>query len=105
MAPIDEAKRLVQRVLKVHACGGKCRDAMLATAVLAANGPFSLADAEPLLSTAPEDCPILDGAAWAAARERDVMHRELTAHWDAEKHQQLDARGAKLAAAAAGAHV
>ena len=92
--PVDEARRLAQRVLRVHACSEHqaCRDCLLASAVLSAEGPFSLAAAEPLLSHAPATCPLIDGRAWADARARDSMTRELQASWDEETHRRNDAK-------------
>ena len=103
---LSEAKRLAKRVLKLHACGGansdQCRDALLATAVLAAEGPFSQADADALLRVAPDSCPALNsGTVWADIKARDKMHRELEESWDTETHARLDAKGAAMAAAAA----
>ena len=89
--PIDEAHRLAQRVLRVIG-EASCRDAILASAVLAAEGPFSLAAAEPLLSPAPDTCPLVDGGAWADARARDSMTRELQASWDEETHSRNQAK-------------
>ena len=91
--PMDEARRLAQRVLRVHACSAQpCRDAMLANAVLAAEGPFSLTAAEALLSHAPDTCPLVDGRAWADARARDAMTRELQLSWDEETHMRHQAK-------------
>lgn len=96
----QDPKRLCKQVLKIHACNGRCRDAMLASAVLQAEGPFALADAEPLLCNAVDDCPLIDGAQWTAARERDAMRRELQKHWDEGKHERNWQRGAERAAEA-----
>ena len=61
---------------------------------------FLWGDAEALLSTAPDECPLIDGAAWARTRERDKMERDLQAHWDRDTHERLQKKGAKLAAEA-----
>lgn len=97
----QDPKRICKQVLKIHACEGRCRDSMLATAVLQADGPFALADAEPLLCSAIEDCPLIDGAQWTSARERDAMRRDLQKHWDDGKHEQNSRLGAQRAAEAA----
>lgn len=95
--PAVEAKRLANRVLKLHRCAGRCRDAMLANAVLAAEGPFSMADAGALLATAPETCPALDRGEWLLLKERDKMHRELQEHWDRDTEELLAKRSAAKA--------
>lgn len=104
LPPVGEAQRLAKRVLAIHACEGRCRDAVLATAVLAAEGPFSRADAEALLGfPALDECPLIDGAAWTRTRERDAMQRELQAHWDKDTHERLAKKGAEMAAEASSA--
>lgn len=97
---VDEAKRVAKRVLQIHACTGRaaCRDAMLATAVCRSEGPFARADAELLLATAPNICPLIDGEAWATTRERDAMQRTLQAAWDVDTHERLRAKAAKIVA-------
>ena len=106
--PPEAARQLAKRLLKLHACGGRCRDAMLAAAVCEAEGPFPPADAERLLADAPPECPLLDGDAWRLLVERDAMRAELQKSWEeldqvwdegkARQHEQLGAARAAEAA-------
>ena len=82
MEPSMEGKRLATRVLQIHGCQGRCRDAMLAAALLTAGGPLSPQDAESLLCTATEACSVLHRDEWERVKERDAMQRELQEHWD-----------------------
>jgi hypothetical protein len=95
--PIDKAKRLAGNAMKLHACGHRCRDALLAAAVCSAEGPFSRAAAAELQASAPDVCPLMDIEAWALRKEREAMHDELGRQWDMEKHERLARRGAEMA--------
>ena len=84
--PSSLGKRLAKRVLKVHACEMRCRDALLAAEVLAAEGPFDRVAAEEVFRRAGASdatCPCVDAEAWRATREREAMREDLQAHWDA----------------------
>jgi hypothetical protein len=97
-SPLDEARRQAQAVLRIRACGGRCRASMLASAVCAADGPFGRSAAEELLQHGLDECPAIDGAAWTVMRERAAMRKSLQDAWDADKHARLDERGAAMAA-------
>jgi len=96
--PPTEGKRLATRVLRIHGCGGRCRDAMLASAVQAAEGPFSRDDAQQLLAAAPEVCPTLKGEEWIRLKERDAMQRELQDSWDRDTEERLAKKSAEACA-------
>jgi len=77
----DEARALAAKLGRLHACGGRCRDVLLARAVgeAEAEGPV----AEEVAADAPP-CALLDAEVWAKMRESEPLKRELQASWGDE---------------------
>ena len=70
-----DAKLLAHKVLRVHACGGRCHAAVLCSAVMLAETAAPLVDFDPALPLGP--CASLDLDAWADIRHNAELTREL----------------------------
>ena len=98
-SPIEEAKRVARRVLRVHA-NHRCSDAMLAAAVMEADGPFARWSGEfeaAMSQASANERPEIDEDEWHAAKERIAMHESLEAAWDEDTHKRLAEKGASMA--------
>ena len=98
-SPIEEAKRVARRVLRVHA-NHRCSDAMLAAAVMEADGPFARWSGEfeaAMSQASANERPEIDEDEWHAAKERIAMHESLQAAWDEDTHKRLAEKGASMA--------
>eukprot|EP00962_Isochrysis_galbana_P019127 scaffold5569_cov116-Isochrysis_galbana.AAC.7 len=71
-----EARALASKLERLHACGGRCHDALMAQAVGGAEGPVGME----ARVDAP-DCSLLDAHTWARMRDAEPLRRELQSSW------------------------
>lgn len=80
-----QAQLLASKVLKVHACGGRCYDYTIAAEVMSAEGAavsFSLVDADADAAADRRRCALMDEQAWADVRHRAALTDELVSGID-----------------------